>query len=66
VAGAVPMTLLANKVDLVNQRVVTDDDIAKVAESYKAAWIATSAKTGVNVESGFQKLAGLIASKILQ
>ena len=66
VAGAVPMTLLANKVDLVNQRAVTDDEIAKVAESYKAAWIATSAKTGVNVESGFQKLAWLIASKTLQ
>jgi small GTP-binding protein len=66
VAGAVPMTVLANKVDLVNQRVVTDEELTKVAESYKAPWMRTSAKTGENVESGFQKLAWLIANKNLQ
>ncbi len=66
VAGAVPMTLLANKVDLKHQRVVTDDEITKVAESYKAPWMSTSAKTGENVEAGFQKLAWQVASKALQ
>jgi len=66
VAGAIPMAILANKVDLTEQRVVTDEELSKAAESYKAPWLRTSAKSGENVEAGFQKLAWLVASKTFQ
>jgi len=66
VAGAIPMTLLANKADLVDQRSVTDEEISKIAESYKAPWLLTSAKTGDNVEEGFKSLAKAISAKTFQ
>lgn len=66
VAGAIPMTLLANKVDLVDHRAVTDEEIQKIAESYKAPWLLTSAKTGANVEEGFKSLAKSISTRTFQ
>jgi len=37
--------------------------VKKVADVHKAPFLLTSAKTGLNVETGFQSLAGMIAEK---
>lgn len=53
VAGNVPMIVLANKCDLVDQAKTTESEIKKLAEAYGSAWFLTSAKTGENVENAF-------------
>ena len=63
VAGPIPLTVLANKVDLVDQRAITTEEIVKLAESYKAPWFQTSAKTGENVEQSFRGLAWMVAAR---
>ena len=63
VTGSVPAQFLANKVDLVDQRAVTEAEIRALADRYGAPFLFTSAKTGENVEAGFAGLARLIASK---
>ena len=63
VTGNVPIEVLANKVDLKDERVVSDGDVQALAESHGASYLATSAKTGENVEEAFAALAKLIASR---
>ena len=63
VTGNIPIALLANKVDLKDERVVSDDDVKKMAEAHRAPHLPTSAKTGENVEAAFATLAKLIAGK---
>lgn len=65
VTGEIPIHLLANKADLKDQIVLTEEDVAKVAKRYNSPYLFTSAKTGLNVEKGFQVLAQLIANKEL-
>jgi small GTP-binding protein len=45
-----PWILAANKVDLVEERVVSDEALAQAAELHGARFFATSAKTGEQVE----------------
>ncbi len=63
VTGNIPVQFLANKIDLADQRQVSDQDVQAVAERHSAPYLFTSAKTGENVEAGFAGLARLIASK---
>jgi len=49
----VPLILLGNKVDLADQRAVSDRDLATVAGQCQAPWFTSSAKTGENVEMAF-------------
>ncbi len=63
VTGQIPIQFLANKADLEKQGQVTEDDVKKVAEVHKSPYLFTSAKTGQNVESGFQGLANQIAAR---
>jgi small GTP-binding protein len=63
VTGNVPITYLANKADLKDQVDVTEADIRRAAESHRAPYLYTSAKTGQNVEEAFAKLANLIATR---
>ena len=63
VTGQIPIQFLANKVDLEKQRVIQEDDIKKVADVHKSPYLWTSAKSGQNVEAGFQGLGTLIAAK---
>jgi small GTP-binding protein len=56
VAGKIPIVILANKIDLEDQRRFTHDDLAKMANSLKADYFFTSAKTGQNVENAFLRL----------
>ena len=63
VTGNVPIEFLANKADLKDEADVTEADIRKTAESYHAPYLYTSAKTGLNVEDAFAKLAQMIAGR---
>jgi len=63
VTGDIPVQLLANKVDLKDQQVVTEDDVRKAADAHHAPYLFTSARTGENVEAGFANLAKLIAAR---
>jgi small GTP-binding protein len=56
----VQIVLVGNKVDLVDERVILDADLAEVAFSLDASYFCTSAKTGEQVGLMFTALASLI------
>lgn len=53
----VPIVLLINKIDLIKQREISDQDVVDVAERLNAPWLFTSAKTAEGTEEGFALLA---------
>lgn len=55
-----PFVVVGNKVDLTEQRMIADHDLATFAQSVKAPWFTSSAKTGANVETIFATLGQLI------
>jgi small GTP-binding protein len=57
---AAHLVMAANKVDLVEERRLSDEELAAVAGEQKAALFLTSAKTGEQVEAMFQKLGALL------
>ena len=56
VAGRVPVVVLANKADI-SRREITPEHLFEVAERYNTNFFFTSAKTGMNVNLAFYKLA---------
>lgn len=52
-----PLVVVGNKVDLLDQRAVSDKELAGVAAEIDAPWFLSSAKTGDHVEAVFQTLA---------
>ncbi len=55
-----PLVVVGNKVDLVDQRRISDEELAIFAQTLSAPWYTSSAKTGVNVETCFMTLGKLI------
>jgi small GTP-binding protein len=55
-SGAV-FVIAANKVDLEEQRKVSEEAIEALSDTLKAPWVYTSAKDGRNVEAAFELLA---------
>ncbi|MFK7802310.1 MAG: Rab family GTPase [Anaerolineae bacterium] len=53
----VPIVILVNKVDLIKNREIEDQDIIDIAERLGAPWLFSSAKTGEGTEKGFALLA---------
>lgn len=51
-----PLVIVANKIDLVEQRLISDTDLTAVADFCHAPYYVSSAKTGENVETVFQSL----------
>ncbi len=66
VSGQIPFLLLANKVDLEERIVLTEGDVAQMAQSLGAPHYLVSAKTGENVEQAFEVLARLVAPRRLE
>lgn len=66
IAGDVPVYILANKRDLTDRRVVTDEMLEKVAQPFNAPVILTSAKTGELVEDAFNALAVEIVDRAIR
>jgi len=52
-AGEVPVVFLANKSDLEDEVIVTEENISQVAGEYNVPYVLTSAKTGDHVEDAF-------------
>jgi len=57
------MMLIANKVDLVSNRVVISYEGVSLAKRLGAEYVETSAKTGLNVNEAFEKLAVIILAE---
>ncbi len=53
-----PVVVVGNKVDLLEQRLISDAELAEVAAELNAFWLTSSAKTGENVQGLFEQLGG--------
>ena len=53
----VPLVFIANKVDLVDERAISDEDLEALCRKLGGPYLLTSAKTGEQVEAAFQLLA---------
>jgi small GTP-binding protein len=60
VCGKVPMIILGNKSDLVDNAQFGEGELGALAARYNAKAFLTSAKTGANVESSFKDIARAI------
>ncbi len=56
-AGRIPMVLVGNKVDLIQDRIRPEEYAYYLSQKYEAPALITSAKTGERVEDAFRKLA---------
>ena len=56
VTGGVPMIFVGNKCDLIDERQISEDELAGTAQQYSSQSFVASAKTGENVESLFKIL----------
>ncbi len=56
-AGRIPMVLVGNKVDLVEDRIRPEDYAYYLSQKYETPALITSAKTGERVEAAFHTLA---------
>lgn len=65
--GLVPTILLGNKMDLLDMKAVSDEEITAFVEnkSEVKGYFETSAKTGYNVNNAFHKLVEIIYEKSL-
>lgn len=63
VAGDIPVQILANKVDLVDDTELAEDDIKEFSDRMGSTYVLTSAKTGENVEDSFDIVARKIIDK---
>lgn len=66
VAGDVPVYILVNKIDLGDRRVVTEEQIRKIAEPFAASYVFTSAKTGEFVEDAFNAAAVEVVDRAIR
>jgi small GTP-binding protein len=55
--GDAPVTILVNKHDLRDKAAFGDEELAKAAKTWNAAFVYTSAMTGENVDDAFNALA---------
>jgi GTPase KRas protein len=56
----VPMMLVGNKNDLINERQVSHEEAIQLAKRFDCAYIETSAKTGLNVVDAFHGLVKMV------
>jgi len=59
VTGDIPMVLMGNKVDLVDERVIGTDVLQGFAEKFCCTVHESSAKTGIHVDQAFRDMAAL-------
>jgi small GTP-binding protein len=63
VTGKIPIQILANKLDLVEDAASRQSELEEVAKNYNSPLHLTSAKTGVNVNEAFHRLAEEVAAR---
>ena len=52
----IPIILFGNKCDLIDTRVVEEEEAKSLANRYNIEYLETSAKENINVQEGFQKI----------
>ncbi len=62
IAGSIPVVVLANKIDLVSESEISEEEIKRYCTASNSDYIMTSAKTGENVEPAFDTIAKNIIS----
>jgi len=62
-AGDIPLVLAGNKIDILDQRKVTEEEGRSFAESRNLLYLETSAKTGISVPDLFDNLVKVIIGK---
>ncbi|MHA1739263.1 MAG: Rab family GTPase [Candidatus Heimdallarchaeota archaeon] len=62
-AGDIPLVLAGNKIDILDQRKVTEEEGRSFAESRNLLYLETSAKTGVSIPDLFDTLVKVIIGK---
>ncbi len=63
VTGVVPLQVLANKIDLKDSVVVSENEVNKVSREMKSPCYFTSAKTGENVEHVFREISTKLVNR---
>lgn len=63
VAGPIPLHAIANKVDLVDQRQVSEADLARFCSGHGWPWSYASAKTGEGVVAAFEAISLAVLAK---
>ncbi|TET90410.1 MAG: GTP-binding protein [Methanomassiliicoccales archaeon] len=63
VTGNVPLHVMANKIDLKDEVVVSEREINQVSKAFDSPFDFTSAKTGENVEKVFELIAKRLVNK---
>lgn len=63
VAKELPIVFLGNKADLTNEYAFREKDLAELADTYDAPHFLTSARTGLNVNMAFYRIAYDVAKK---
>jgi small GTP-binding protein len=66
VAGDVPIVTVGNKNDLGDEKVVSEEDVKRVAKKYSGEYTLSSALTGENVEKMFENLTNEIFKRIME
>ena len=61
---AAPLIFIGNKVDLVDQRLISDADLLSATEALGGEYFLSSAKTGEQVAASFLSLAGALDEQI--
>ena len=61
--GVIPFIIMANKSDLEEEVKFTEQDLIEFTKQYNSDFFYTSAKTGENVNSSFQRLCEIIAQQ---
>lgn len=63
--ATIPILLVGNKIDLINERVVPNAMAIDLAKEQEFLYVETSAKTGANVNEAFRKMAETLAESYL-
>lgn len=66
ISGDVPVYIIVNKMDLIDRRAFTEEEIRKVTEPFGASFLMTSAKTGEFVEDAFNAMAAEIVDRAVR
>jgi len=60
----VDVFLIANKVDLIRDRVISKEEGEKLAKKYNMIYFECSAKSGFNVDEMFRKIAEIVSERL--
>ena len=63
-SDAVARFLIANKVDLYRDRIVSKEEGEKLAKKYNMTYFECSAKSGLNVDEIFSKIAEVVSERL--